>query len=173
MSQIYEIQHGKKNTVLRTVSLPVEKVDSKIKKIISKMIKTMKHEQGCGLAGPQIGCHLRIIITTIGKKIIPMINPKILDHSSQTNRDEEGCLSIPGEFGKVERWDRITVEYLDEYGKQKKRDLEKFDARVVQHEVDHLDGILFPDRMHPLDLEEMERAKRMHSLSSITLSKTA
>lgn len=161
MSAIFTIETGRKNEALRSLCLPVEKVDGKIKKLIQKMVKTMKKEDGCGLAAPQVGNNIRVVICIIGKKIVPMINPVILSHSQTTNFDDEGCLSIPGEYGKVERWNDIEVEYIDEKNMKIKRSFHMFDARVIQHEIDHLEGVLFVDRMtndHRLAME-MEKEK--------------
>lgn len=162
MAKVYTIETETTitNPVLREKSVPVQKVDSRIKKMISKMVKTMKDSEGCGLAAPQIGENIQVMIGIIGKKTIAMVNPVILSHSTQTNFDDEGCLSIPGEYGKVERWNDIEVEFLDERGVKMRRKLSMFDARVVQHEIDHLNGVLFTDRMTPEHLAEMHAQKK-------------
>ncbi len=160
MASIFSIETGRGNKILRTISTDVKKIDAHVKKIIVKMIKTVKKDKNaCGLAAPQIGKNIRIVICLLGKKLIPLINPVILSHSENTNFDDEGCLSIPGEYGKVERWNEIEIEYLDEKEMKQKRKLSNFDARVVLHEIDHLDGILFIDRMTETHLQEMNSEK--------------
>jgi peptide deformylase len=159
MSNTLPIQVGRKNEVLRNLSAPLKGVDSRTKKLIQKMIKTVKKEEGVGIAAPQIGENIRLMIAMIGRKYVPMINPTILSHSEEKNIDEEGCLSVPGEYGKVSRFTEIELEFFDEKFQKKKLFLKNFDARVVQHEIDHLDGILFVDRMTESHKKEMEAAK--------------
>lgn len=159
MASTLSIETGRKNSHLREISTPVQKIGPH-KKLISKMMKTVKKDKNaCGLAAPQVGKNVRIVICLLGKKLSPLINPIVLSHSDETNFEEEGCLSIPGEYGKVERWNEIEIEYLDEKNVKQKRKLSQFDARVVQHEVDHLDGILFVDRMTEEHLQEMNSEK--------------
>lgn len=112
------------------------------------MQKTLaKEENGVGLAAPQVGENLRIILAMLGKKVMVLINPEITKHSETKNSEDEGCLSIPEEVGTVERWSKIELSFFDEKFTKKTRTLTDFDARVVQHEIDHLDGILFTDRV--------------------------
>lgn len=160
MASIFPIETGRKNSILRSRSTDIITIDSSVKKLISKMMKTVKKDKNaCGLAAPQIGQNVRIVICLLGKKLTPIINPRLLSHSTETNFDEEGCLSIPGEYGKVERWSSIEVEYRDEKNNIQKRILDNFDARVMLHEIDHLDGILFVDRMTKEHLQDMNSAK--------------
>ncbi len=147
-----EIQKGRGNPVLRKKSKEVKSVTKRLIKFIKEMEKAMKHEKGIGLAAPQVGENIRLILVTLdNKKIIPMANPVIISCSEDKEHDEEGCLSIPGEWGQVERYKEITVTYRDANNKECKLKLDGFNARVVQHEIDHLDGILFTDY---LDAEE-------------------
>jgi len=146
------IETGDQNTVLRKKSEPVKVITKKTAKLIKEMGKTMKAEKGVGLAAPQVGENSRIIVTLLnGKNVVPMINPEIIDHSDKTDIGEEGCLSLPGQWGNVERYHEITVKYQDEKGQERILKLEGFNARVVQHETDHLDGILFTDYLDAED----------------------
>jgi peptide deformylase len=118
---------------------------------IQNLIATMYEDDGIGIAAPQVGNNIRICI--IGKNAIPgkkkdlvLINPIWIKTSRKTEWDVEGCLSVPKIFGKVKRYITIEVEALDETGTKIKFEAKKFFARVIQHEVDHLDGILFIDK---------------------------
>jgi peptide deformylase len=145
--EIITVNNAEQEKILRKVSKPIVKLDKNHKKLIAKMKKTLaKEETGVGLAAPQIGENVRIVLAVIGKKIMVLINPEIVTHSQTKNLDDEGCLSIPKMFGKVERWNKIELKFYDEKFFPKTRILTDFDARVVQHEIDHLDGILFTDK---------------------------
>ncbi len=146
--EIFTVNTVEQETTLRTISTPVIKLDKTHKKLIEKMKKTLaKEETGVGLAAPQVGKNIRIILAVLGKKTTVLINPEILTHSKTSNLDDEGCLSIPQQFGKVERWNKIELKFYDEKFTPKTRTLSDFDARVIQHEIDHLDGILFTDKV--------------------------
>ena len=141
-----KIQTGQGNEILRKKSRSVKVIDRKILKLIREMGRAMKSEKGVGLAAPQVGESLRIIVVLLdGKNTVPMINPDITDHSYETECGEEGCLSLPGKWGQVQRYKTILVKYIDEKGEKRILKLEGFNARVAQHEIDHLDGILFTD----------------------------
>lgn len=151
-----KIQTWDKNEILRTVSEPIKKSELKdYKKLGAEMLKYIKNPEnwGVGLAAPQVGYNKRLVVVSLLRdrededfKTVIMINPEILDHSEEKDLDIEGCLSVPGEQGKVARWHMIKLQYLDEKGKEKKLILEGLSARIVQHEIDHLDGILFTDK---------------------------
>ena len=117
-----------------------------IQKLIPEMINTMLAKDGVGLAAPQIGKSIRLIVVRYKDNNLIIINPKIIKKSLLKDWDEEGCLSVPGVFGYVKRCKKITVKYLDESGKEKKLSAEGLLARIIQHEIDHLDGILFIDK---------------------------
>ena len=143
---LLRLQTGRDNEILRTKAKPVKEITKKTLKLIKEMQAAMKVEKGVGLAAPQIGVSERIILVTLDeKKIIPMINPEILEMSEETCIDEEGCLSLPEEFGNVTRAKYITVKYQTPKNEEMILKLSDFNARVVQHEVDHLNGILFTD----------------------------
>ena len=122
-----------------------------VRDLVRDMKETMLSLNGIGLAAPQVGVNLRVIvIQTIvtGKLSAPvqeMINPVITSYSSEDVEIEEGCLSIPGEYLKIKRPHRIHVKFQDLSGKYKKWNLKGLEARVVQHEIDHLDGVLMTD----------------------------
>lgn len=146
------IEKGTDNKILRSKSTPIERIDKKIKKLAQNMIETMDKANGMGLAAPQVGLNKRLIVVlfnydTDHEMIIPMINPEIKSFSDEKNSSEEGCLSLPGIYKPVERSSHIRVEFLDIKGNKQILELDDMNARVVQHEIDHLDGILFVDRV--------------------------
>lgn len=149
MKECLILEQGTQNTILRAKSEAVKVIDAKLLEYIQEMKHAMRKEKGVGLAAPQVGRNIRVIVAEIGgNRVMGMINPVITFMSEEKNQDdEEGCLSVPGKFGKVWRSTTIIVEYIDEKKQKQKRKLVGFDARVIQHEIDHLDGILFVDRM--------------------------
>lgn len=137
------------NSILRqkTEEISLEKIKSyEIKKLIFDMKETVEAENGIGLAAPQVGRSLRIIVIFLENKKIVLINPKITYFSWRKKKGEEGCLSVPGKFGFVKRSKVIKAKALDENGKEIKFKAKNLLARVIQHEVDHLDGVLFIDK---------------------------
>ncbi|MBD3156433.1 peptide deformylase [Candidatus Peregrinibacteria bacterium] len=148
----FTIETGKDNPVLRAKAKHIDRVDKSIKKLASNMIDSMKASDGMGLAAPQVGISKRIVIVLLNyntdhEMIVPLINPEITYFSDDAEKAEEGCLSLPGVYKQVERSTQIRLTYTDIKGKEKMLVLEDMNARVVQHEVDHLDGILFIDRV--------------------------
>jgi len=136
--------------VLRKKCEEVKKVDEKIRKLIVDMVQTMKEEKGIGLAAPQVGVSKRVIIVQTdleGRRILALVNPKIIKKSQEKEMDEEGCLSFPGIFLEIKRAKEVEVEGLDIKGEKIKLKAKGLLARVFQHEIDHLDGILFIDRI--------------------------
>ena len=152
-----KIETGTQNHILRTISSPILQKDiKKYTKLWKEMIKYIKNEKngGVGLAAPQVWHNVRLIVVSLLKnwddeffRTIMMINPEILEHSQMTENSEEGCLSLPGEKGEVERYVKIKLSYIDEYSAKKIIMLEWLKARIVQHEIDHLNGILFTDKI--------------------------
>lgn len=133
--------------ILREKSKTVTKINANIHKLLDNMADTMYDALGVGIAAPQIGVLKRVIIVDTGEEdseIIELINPEIVS-SSGNQLGPEGCLSIPGIVGDVNRFDKITVKGLDRDGHQITIVAEEFLARVLQHEIDHLEGILFTD----------------------------
>lgn len=151
------IETGKENKILRTISQPIEKEDiKKYLKLGKEMLKYIKNPDNAwvGLAAPQVWINKRLIVVSLIKDredenfpTIIMINPEILEYSEEKELDKEGCLSVPQERWLVKRWKEIKLQYIDEKGLLKKLVLKWLSARVVQHEVDHLDGILFTDKL--------------------------
>ncbi len=114
---------------------------------IKEMIETMYMDDGVGLAAPQIGISERFFMYDVGEKLKVVINPKILEYSSKMEPGEEGCLSIPDIFEKVSRALKIKVKYLNRQNREEILELEGYEARVFQHEFDHLNGKLFIDHL--------------------------
>ncbi|MEM5497907.1 peptide deformylase [Paraglaciecola mesophila] len=137
---------------LRTVATPVNKIDSSIKTLVSDMLETMKDENGIGLAATQIDVHKRVVVIDVSEeqdKPQVFINPEIT-HMDGTTISEEGCLSVPNNYAKVERAEKITVKALDENGDAFTLDADGLLAICIQHELDHLKGKLFVDYLSPL-----------------------
>ncbi|NCD00527.1 peptide deformylase [bacterium] len=137
------------NPILRKTSEKVnleEILKPEFKDFLLDMEKTMLVEDGVGLAAPQIAKNIRVIIVKNNRKVIPMINPEITKTSWSKVWGEEGCLSVPDTYGEVERYKKINITYFDKKGNKKKITANNFFARVIQHEIDHLDGILFIDK---------------------------
>jgi len=130
--------------VLRKISSPVGKVDNTIRHLIKKMSKIMYSRKGIGLAAPQVGTLDRVIIADIGEGLISMINPEILTGFGEDYL-EEGCLSLPETTVNVKRQQFVFVRYLDKNEKEKETEIVGLTARVVQHEIDHLNGVLIID----------------------------
>lgn len=139
--------------VLREKAVPVEEVSDEVRSLIDDMFDTMYAEEGVGLAAPQVGVGQRVIVVDPhGEGVEPfaLINPEIVHFSTELQRGEEGCLSIPGLKEIVERSVDVRVEALDAQGRPVSLEAEGLLARILQHEVDHLDGILFIDRVSAL-----------------------
>ena len=136
--------------VLRIKSIPTLITDE-VRDLVSNMKETMLAENGIGLSAPQVGVNLRVIVIQLmsaGKLVGPvqeMINPVITSYSDDTMEYEEGCLSIPGEYIRIDRPRSIHVKFQTLSGKYKKWFLKGLEARIVQHEIDHLDGRLMTD----------------------------
>ena len=143
------------NKILRQVSKPVEKVGPEERQLMDDMLETMYHANGIGLAAIQIGVAKRIIVMDLSKKEEeknPMffVNPVIKNKNQNFSTYEEGCLSVPNQFAEVERPKTCEVEYLDYDGNQKTIKAEGLLATCIQHEMDHLQGILFIDYLSKL-----------------------
>ena len=142
------------NKLLREISLPVEKVGKKEQQLMDDMLDTMYAANGIGLAAIQIGVPKNVIVIDLNKdkKKIPMffVNPKITSKSKSLTKYEEGCLSIPNLFAEIERPSECEIQYLDYFGKEKTLKANGLLATCIQHEVDHLKGILFIDYLSKL-----------------------
>ena len=143
--------------VLRQVAAPVREITPEIKQIIADMTETMWHQVGIGLAAPQVGLPHRILVMDDGKRgVQTLINP-VIESRTGTVREEEGCLSLPGIFAEVERSRAITVSAIDADGQPVSFEASGLKARVVQHELDHLDGVLFIDRLPPVTRDRIKK----------------
>lgn len=131
--------------LLREKAKRVTKLGSTIEKLLDNMRDTMYANKGVGLAAPQIGVSKRVIVVDVGQGLVELINPEIIDVNG-TQTDIEGCLSIPGVVGDVTRAAWVKVRGLDRKGAEIELEAEGYFARALQHEIDHLDGILFIDK---------------------------
>tara|TARA_Y100000816_G_scaffold276718_1_gene246180 strand:- start:185 stop:703 length:519 start_codon:yes stop_codon:yes gene_type:complete len=143
------------NKILRQVSIPVESVGDEERKLMKDMLETMYNANGIGLAAIQIGVPKRIIVMDLskdGEKKEPMyfVNPIIKNKDEKKNTYEEGCLSVPNQFAEIDRPSRCEVEYLDFNGDKKILKADGLLATCIQHEMDHLEGILFIDYLSKL-----------------------
>lgn len=137
--------------ILRKVSREVTEINERIKTLLEDMVETMYEYDGVGLAAPQVGVLRRVIVIDVGEGPIKMINPEIIEEEGESI-DIEGCLSIPNRSGTVKRPEKLKVKYLDEKGEEKILEGTGLLARVLCHEIDHLNGVLFIDKM----IEEIE-----------------
>ncbi|HEY7875037.1 MAG TPA: peptide deformylase [Actinomycetota bacterium] len=133
--------------VLRQRAREVEAVTDVHRRLVSDMLDTMREAPGVGLAGTQVGVLERVFVWEVEDEFGAVINPRITARSSETVEDDEGCLSLPGLVYPVTRAAAVTVEGLDADGRPLRMEVEELLARVVQHEIDHLDGVLFIDRL--------------------------
>lgn len=133
------------NPILRQKSAKIEKVTENIKRLALAMERTMLEKDGVGLAAPQVGENIRLIVVNTKDGPIHLINPKITKKSWRKELGEEGCLSVPDFYGQVKRHKKIQAVYYDKKHVKIKIKAEGLLARVIQHEIDHLDGILFID----------------------------
>ena len=143
------------NELLRTKSLKVDKVDEDLQKLMDDMLDTMYAAPGIGLAAIQVGVPKRVIVLDIAQKEgqkNPMffVNPEIINKSENKSTYEEGCLSVPGQFAEIDRPEKCYVKYLDYHGQPKEIKAEGMLATCIQHEMDHLEGILFIDYLSKL-----------------------
>ena len=144
---------------LRTVAKPVEEVTDEIKQLVSDMFETMKDENGIGLAATQVNRHVQVVVMDVSEdqnEPRVFINPEIIRKDGSTI-SEEGCLSVPGNYAKVERAEAITVKALDQNGESFELDAEGLLAICIQHELDHLKGKLFIDYLSPLKRQRIRK----------------
>lgn len=163
--KIYEYPHP----ILKQKAEKVAAVDDKLRKLLDDMLETMYAANGCGLAAPQIGLSKRIVVIDIaheGEEPAPlyMVNPEIIWHSEDTETCEEGCLSLPEMRAEVERPASVKIRYLDYDGKECELLAEDFLAVAAQHEIDHLDGILYIDHLSRLKrqmvVKKLEKSRK-------------
>ena len=136
----------------------VEKIDARVLELLDDMIETLHNARGAGLAAPQVGIKKRIAVVDVGEGVWELINPEILDRSDELCSELEGCLSVPGKWGYVDRPRTVTVRALNRDGDVYEVEGSDFFARALCHEIDHLNGELYIDKVtkfaDPEDLEE-------------------
>ncbi|MFA7298576.1 MAG: peptide deformylase [Candidatus Absconditabacterales bacterium] len=163
---IKRIQTGMNNPILRNISGEIEEITQDLIVFCHKLMVLMYQNKGVGLAAPQVGENIRVIATSqrnrkktkdkfLGETI--MINPKIVDKSKEMILREEACISLPNSTGIVQRHHTIIVEFLDLKGKKQIKKYKEFNSVIIQHEIDHLDGVLFMDK---LEKEKPEKKKK-------------
>ena len=140
---------------LKTVASRVDAVDDDIRRLMDDMLETMYAAPGVGLAAPQVGISKRVIVVDVARtgdapEPMQMANPEIIEASSERSTVEEGCLSLPEHFAEVKRPERVRIRYLDRENEIREQDMDGFLATCIQHEMDHLDGILFVDHISGL-----------------------
>jgi peptide deformylase len=151
--------------VLRQVSKPVERVDEDVRKFAGDLLETMYDAPGIGLAGIQVGEPLRVLVIDLAKEGEPkapqiFINPEIVSRGGERSIYEEGCLSIPDYYAEVERPAQVTVKYVDLDGMEREVEAEGLLATCLQHEIDHLNGVLFIDHISKLKRDMVVRKFR-------------
>ena len=150
--------------VLHSPAAPVERVDDSIRALLADMVDTMYAAPGIGLAAPQVGVPLRVIVIDLSvgedpKQVIKLVNPEFVEREGE-QRHEEGCLSVPGYGGSPARPLRVTVRGLGPDGEERLYTGTELLARAFCHEIDHIDGVLFVDRLSPLKRDLMRRKLR-------------
>ena len=162
---------------LKIVAKPVDKVDADIARLMDDMLETMYDAPGIGLAAPQIGVPKRVIVVDIARKDkgeepnpLKMANPELVATSDDLKSWDEGCLSLPEHYAEVMRPSRVAVRYLDENNKRQEIEADGVLAVCLQHEMDHLDGILFVDHVSALKrnmiLRKLRKAKKLGTLAA-------
>lgn len=140
--------------ILRRETTPVDRFDAELEAFVADLIETMYDAEGVGLAAPQVGDTRRVTVIDVGTvrdgtEALPLVNPRVVAKEGRID-SEEGCLSIPGLVETIERAERVEVEYQDVTGETRRIEGEDLLGRALQHEIDHLDGILFIDHLGPL-----------------------
>jgi peptide deformylase len=155
---------------LKVKSEPVKNVDAELAALMDDMLETMYLAPGVGLAAPQVGVTKRIIVVDVGKKEeerepLRMANPEIIWESEDWSVYEEGCLSLPEYYADVERPEQVRVKYLDETNTERELEVEGLLATCIQHEIDHLEGVLFVDHLTSIKrgiiLRKLQKAKKI------------
>jgi peptide deformylase len=171
MSDVYDVIIVP-DPVLKQVAQPVETFDDTIRGQLTKMIETMYHAHGIGLAANQVGLLNRVLVIDIAQREddkasrapICMVNPEIIWASDEPSFWEEGCLSIPGQYAEIQRPRHVRVQYLDEHGQKQEAEFSDLGSHCVQHEIDHLNGKLFVDYLSSLKrnmiLKKVQKAQR-------------
>ena len=155
---------------LKVKSEPVENVDEELATLMNDMLETMYLAPGVGLAAPQVGVTKRIIVVDVGKTAeerdpLLMANPEVIWESEDWSIYEEGCLSLPEYYADVERPEQVRVKYIDQTNTERELEAEGLLATCIQHEIDHLEGVLFVDHLTSIKrsmiLRKLQKAKKM------------
>jgi peptide deformylase len=155
---------------LKLISKPVEKVDDSIRRLMDDMLETMYASQGIGLAAPQVGVAKRVIVVDLARQGEPphplrLANPEVIWRSQEEMLCEEGCLSVPDQYSEVSRPKAVKIHYLDYQNEIREMDAEGYLATCLQHEIDHLNGVLFIDRLSTLKrsmiLRKLVKARKL------------
>jgi peptide deformylase len=155
------------NDVLTTKAKRVPKVDDAIRRLMDDMVETMFDANGVGLAAPQVNVPLRVVVLRVENQIYQLANPEMVRcNGEQTGL--EGCLSVPGLVGEVTRCERVVAKGLNRHGKEIRIKGDGLLARAVQHEIDHLDGVLFTTRVNEGTLREIELAQEAEEADAVT-----
>lgn len=141
--------------VLRRPADPVEDIDDEVRALVRDMFETMYDAKGIGLAAPQVGISRRIVVLDVEEESgesnrVALVNPRLESRTAKKDKQAEGCLSVPGVEGIVQRPVSVVVDGMDQEGRSVRLEAEGLFARALQHEIDHLDGVLFIDRLSPL-----------------------
>lgn len=159
---------------LRRKSLPVERVDNRIRKLMEDMLETMYASDGIGLAAPQVGEAVRVIVADCAaegepRRPLKLANPEIIWRSPESRSYSEGCLSLPDQFADVVRPERVRIRYLDSENEIRETEFDSLTATCLQHEMDHLEGILFVDYLSNLKrdiiLRRLAKQRKVTALS--------
>lgn len=156
------------NPILKKPALPVERIDEPVRRLMDDMLETMYRAPGIGLAAPQVGVSKRLVVIDVSEEKnapLRLVNPRVTWRSDRLAPAEEGCLSLPEQYAEIVRPDAVEVVYLDEDGNEQRIRTDGLLARCLQHEIDHLDGILFIDYLSPLKrnmiLRRLAKARRL------------
>jgi len=144
-----------RDPVLKQKAKPVEKINRAVEKLLDDMTQTMYDAEGIGLAANQIGILKRLVVCDVGNGLLQMINPEIVWASEEKDTTYEACLSLPGLRGMVPRHSNIRFRYINRDGEEHTVEADQLFARCIQHEIDHLDGILFTDYLQPDEVERI------------------
>jgi len=148
---------------LNTIAAPVLEVDQRIKQLAADMLETMYAAQGIGLAASQVDVHVRLIVIDVSEQHnspLVLINPELIWTSQETHLNEEGCLSVPGVYDGVQRFDRVRVQALNEQGKEREVEATGILSVCIQHEMDHLMGKVFVEYLSPLKRDRIKKKMR-------------
>jgi len=160
------------NPVLHQKAKRISQVDKSLQKLIDDMIDTMRAAPGVGLAGPQVGVPLRIAVIEVDDEVTVIVNPEIVKRIGDVELDE-GCLSVPGYWGRLTRAEKVVVKAKDRNGKDFRVSAEGLLAQALQHEIDHLDGTLYVDRMSSNDHLKRQEPLRKREADQLAAEEAA